>query len=1231
MEVFGLRRTQSLKSLSGIHEKSWVNAVSPGWKRKSVSQLVQHYQSCSDLRSPERAEQNLELSESWVDGGWRREDSRENVVLWGSGRRSNLSRSRSMEFLPQKEATGTKALCALFESKATLQQGFSSNPRLNMTSEADNVTVRDYPLQDRRSHNTFLKNTATQKATQVGGSRAVNGLPEFHDRARRHLPEDKYSSSLTKGGTPTRQTRDRTSTSFSVRDRSTLYLSRTAATDTTGGPTQPEFIGTLGKRAKNSKFQPPAKEMCSACLTPVYPMEKMVANKLILHYNCFCCKHCKKKLSTHNYSSLYGEFYCISHYNQLFKRKGNYDEGFGHKQHKDRWLDKNKGTDEPDAKPTPKVSKNKLNISNGHREASAEAFATKSPLRASGDKSVADVKGKLKMSWPPEKKKNSPRQTYEPAVKNKMSDISRAGTVSMSFSEHWKSDRLSNREGMRDKWGKEQSTTAGFISAEKLPSEKTKPVSPVQANRSQVCVTTSLTHSEKRISAMTQKTVHTNVAPTSKANHSPVADRLDTSPNKARKSVRFSPNIDVARYDRTSQLSSGTENEMVADQSEEINKTKDGTDVSENAILDDLASETSEGNRKSEVYLEIPEYKHRDERANMSNQECDAIVGNSLETPQNDVATLNGGVQKVNESLDTQSLTEAFTSTQDIMAQKEPSEKLDVSPGNPVTEHESENPDTAQSPAGPVNGEEVSLEKSKNQLEKAHVTSGQEEGGDQKKPVGRTNSLKGSDKQAEKTKGKLGSWSKGKSPLSKLFTSSGNDKTNKAEQKDARKADVKPSSGLLGRLLQSSSEKAEDITKSAAQDKRREETHVDDKKTENEKGSVTKDAQKEEDPSKVPPQEQALQSDITKRLQSSEPDALNNDCRSSEPSSLSMISSETGDDLTSIAQTDAIPTDDQESHLQSSEATNLPLSDLEIESKDLDPAAQLPSTPSTEQSNSELIPEKGDDSLNDVFGDSVTSPFADPLATEIKTDESAQQLNKHDPPVEGGGNLSSGMLFDLSHNGAQDSSDFFGLSDTPSTFSASMTDTAWLEPASTQSSSLVDSGPISSENEAIIGMSDQLTIPDSTPISQDVSQLLDPLGSEKQTSEQDFDIFSSNDDLFSQPPPVNVLDHGGTAFPDDIFGSSNVSNSADVFTGLPSGQAAQSSLNDLLGSEASSVVAPSAQMDLFADDIFGSEAQLLPMSEPGGANVLADSLLASEENNTEQKSENSSWMDDLLG
>ncbi|CDQ86143.1 unnamed protein product [Oncorhynchus mykiss] len=111
-------------------------------------------------------------------------------------------------------------------------------------------------------------------------------------------------------------------------------------------------------------FQSPEKEICSACLTPVYPMEKMVANKLVLHNSCFCCKHCKKKLSIRNYSSLYGEFYCISHYDQLFKRKGNYDEGFGHKQHKDRWLPKPQEP-EPDNKNDKKIPKGSTRLECG--------------------------------------------------------------------------------------------------------------------------------------------------------------------------------------------------------------------------------------------------------------------------------------------------------------------------------------------------------------------------------------------------------------------------------------------------------------------------------------------------------------------------------------------------------------------------------------------------------------------------------------------------------------------------------------------------------------------------------------------------------------------------------------------------------------------------------------------------------------------------------------------------
>ncbi|XP_068438433.1 LIM domain and actin-binding protein 1-like [Clinocottus analis] len=92
---------------------------------------------------------------------------------------------------------------------------------------------------------------------------------------------------------------------------------------------------------KMHKFHPACREMCSACSKTVYPMEKITADKYIFHQTCFCCKQCNKKLSMYNYAPLYGEFYCIFHYQQLFRRKGNYDEGFGRAQHKNRWLLRN--------------------------------------------------------------------------------------------------------------------------------------------------------------------------------------------------------------------------------------------------------------------------------------------------------------------------------------------------------------------------------------------------------------------------------------------------------------------------------------------------------------------------------------------------------------------------------------------------------------------------------------------------------------------------------------------------------------------------------------------------------------------------------------------------------------------------------------------------------------------------------------------------------------------------
>uniref|UniRef100_A0A3B3X592 LIM zinc-binding domain-containing protein n=1 Tax=Poecilia mexicana TaxID=48701 RepID=A0A3B3X592_9TELE len=74
---------------------------------------------------------------------------------------------------------------------------------------------------------------------------------------------------------------------------------------------------------------------CAACQKTVYPLEKLVVGEHTYHKNCFACSHCSTKLNLWNYASLHGKIYCKPHYNQLFKAKGNYDEGFGHRPHKE--------------------------------------------------------------------------------------------------------------------------------------------------------------------------------------------------------------------------------------------------------------------------------------------------------------------------------------------------------------------------------------------------------------------------------------------------------------------------------------------------------------------------------------------------------------------------------------------------------------------------------------------------------------------------------------------------------------------------------------------------------------------------------------------------------------------------------------------------------------------------------------------------------------------------------
>lgn len=135
-------------------------------------------------------------------------------------------------------------------------------------------------------------------------------------------------------------------------------------------------------------------------------MERLLANKQVFHISCFRCSYCNSKLSLGTYASLRGTIYCKPHFNQLFKSKGNYDEGFGHKQHKELWAGKTECEESPE-KSVHGVNATENPQSSGVEDApiakvgvlaaSMEAKASALPER---EERPAETK-KLRIAWPP--------------------------------------------------------------------------------------------------------------------------------------------------------------------------------------------------------------------------------------------------------------------------------------------------------------------------------------------------------------------------------------------------------------------------------------------------------------------------------------------------------------------------------------------------------------------------------------------------------------------------------------------------------------------------------------------------------------------------------------------------------------------------------------------------------------------------------------------------------------
>lgn len=76
---------------------------------------------------------------------------------------------------------------------------------------------------------------------------------------------------------------------------------------------------------------------CQVCAKIVYPMEQVVVGESKMHKSCFRCTHCNSVLSLGKFAALDGKYYCKPHFKQLFALKGNYNEGFGSRPHKEKW------------------------------------------------------------------------------------------------------------------------------------------------------------------------------------------------------------------------------------------------------------------------------------------------------------------------------------------------------------------------------------------------------------------------------------------------------------------------------------------------------------------------------------------------------------------------------------------------------------------------------------------------------------------------------------------------------------------------------------------------------------------------------------------------------------------------------------------------------------------------------------------------------------------------------